>query len=93
MKPNLNHRQEALVNELFERVHERFPSLLRHDQLRYSPDDPNHIWLYASATMDAQEESDVHDFAAEIEAEILEEYGYRISLMLLIEPLEEVEHA
>lgn len=93
MKPEINHRQKALINELFERVHARFPSLSRHEQLRFSPDDPNHIWLYASATMGAQEESDVHDFAAEIEAEILEEYGYRISLMLLIEPLEELEHA
>jgi hypothetical protein len=91
MTISMNHRQEALVHELFERVHARFPILVQGEDLRTSPDDPNHIWVYASARMNAQDESDVHDFAAEIEAEILEHYGYRISLMLLTEPLEETE--
>ncbi len=86
----INHRQQALMDELFERVHAQFPSLHRTDEIQFSPDDPHHIWIFATGCMTAKEESDVQDLTGEIEAEILEEYGYRISLMLLTEVTEEL---
>jgi hypothetical protein len=90
MMNTMNHRQKALMDELFTRVHEQFSGLVRTEEVRCSPDDPNHIWIFATGQMSAEEESAVQDLTGEIEAEILEQYGYRISLMLLIEPLEEL---
>ncbi|MCU0426311.1 MAG: hypothetical protein MUF71_11870 [Candidatus Kapabacteria bacterium] len=89
MNPNINHRQEALLHEIFDRVHERFPMLQRTGEIETSPDDPRHFWIFASGTMTAEQESDALDLAGEIEAEILDQYGYRLSLMLLTDILEE----
>jgi hypothetical protein len=90
MTPNVNHRQAALLDQLFEHTHARFPMLVRSGEIECSPEDQNHLWIFATGQVSAQEESDAQDYIGMMEADILEEYGYRLSLMLLTEAAEEI---
>lgn len=79
----MNHIEEKLLNELFEKVRTRFPMIVR-QEITTSPEDRSHIWLFVHAVVNEEEEISLRDYAAELEAEILLDYGYRISLMFCI---------
>jgi hypothetical protein len=71
----LNHRQEALATQLLEAVLERFPEST-FLEARLSPADNESVWLYVNAPNDEEREIDLRHFAAELESEMFQEYGY-----------------
>lgn len=76
----MNHIQQRLLDELFEKVRVHFPMIVR-QEITASPDDASHIWLYVDANVTESEEKELRDYAASLEADVLLDYGYRISLM------------
>ena len=76
----INHKQKELIDKLFINIKERFPEIELKD-LSVSPDDPDHIWINILAPIDDDREVLLMDYAAELEADIDTEYGYRISIM------------
>lgn len=76
----INLKQEQLINELFNKVKERFPEIIIKD-LQVSPDDKDHIWINVVADMDVEREIELNDFAGTLEIDILVDYGYRLSIM------------
>jgi hypothetical protein len=90
MRPNteVNHKQAELLSRLFEQVQERFPSLERQEISR-SPEDSEHIFLYVHAPLSEDEEVDFINFTGDLEADIFQETGYRLSLMPRFSPIME----
>lgn len=76
----LNHKQEQLIDELFSKVKSKYPEIIRKN-LDVSPDDPDHIWINVIADMDEDKELEMAEFAAELEHDILMNFGYSISIM------------
>jgi hypothetical protein len=76
----INYKQEQLINELFEKVKQRFPEI-ELINLQVSPDDSEHIWINVLADMDEDREIELTDFASEFAVDILIDYGYAISIM------------
>jgi len=50
--------------------------------LSLNPDDPEHILINVTASMDEDSELELFEYEAELEADIHLDYGYRISLMV-----------
>lgn len=76
----MNVKQEQLINELFEKVKQRFPEI-ELINLQVSPDDSEHIWINVLADMDEEREIELTDYASELAVDILIDYGYAISIM------------
>jgi hypothetical protein len=76
----MNHKQKELVETLFDKVKEKYPEI-EFISLSRNPDDPEHIWINVKADMDEEREIEMGSYAAEIEADIHIDYGYRISIM------------
>jgi len=76
----INHKQKQLMDELFDKVKERYPEIVFKD-LQVSPDDPDHIWINVIADMDEDREIEMNRFSASLEIDILVDYGYAFSIM------------
>lgn len=76
----INHKQRQLMDELFAKVKERYPEIVYKD-LQTDPDDPEHIWINVIADMDEDREIEMNHFSAELETDILIEFGYAFSIM------------
>ena len=76
----INHKQQQLIDELFTKVKERYPEIVFKD-LQISPDDPEHIWINVIADMDEDREIEMRHYSAELETDVLMDYGYALSIM------------
>ncbi len=76
----INYKQQQLIDSLFNQVKEKYPEIIYKD-LECSPDDPEHIWINVIADIDEDDEIKLMDYSAELETDILMDYGYRISIM------------
>jgi hypothetical protein len=76
----LNHKQQQLIDELFNKVKERYSEIVFKD-LQTNPDDPEHIWINVIADMDKDKEIEMRHYAADIAMDILLDYGYDFSVM------------
>ncbi len=77
---NINHKQEELMDQLFQQVHERFPTITRQG-IGVNPDDKEHLWVYIDAPLSDDEEVELMNYAGELTADILLGTGYWISLI------------
>ena len=77
---NINYKQKQLIDELFNKVKSKYP-VIKFKNLDVSPDDPEHIWINVIADMDEDKEIEMMEYSAELEADLLLDYGYRISIM------------
>ena len=76
----INLKQQQLIDELFAKVKEKYPEIIL-KSLEASPDDPEHIWINVIADMDEDREIEMHSYSAELQIDILMDYGYAISIM------------
>jgi len=76
----INHKQQQLIDELFNKVKEQYPEIVLKN-LEVSPDDPDHIWINVIADMDEDREIEMTHFSSELQYYILMDYGYAISIM------------
>ena len=76
----INHKQQQLIDELFNKVKLQYPEIV-FKELETSPDDPDHIWVIVIADMDEDREIEMRHYSAELEIDILMDYGYAISIM------------
>ena len=76
----INHKQQQFMDELFIKVKERYPEIIFKD-LQTDPDDPEHIWINVIADMDEDREIEMTHYSAELETDILTDYGYALSIM------------
>ena len=76
----INIKQQKLMDELFNKVKERYPEIIFRN-LQTDPDDPEHIWLNVIADMDEEREIEMNHYSAELETDILIDYGYAFSIM------------
>ena len=76
----INLKQKQLMDELFNKVKERYPEIIYKD-LQTDPDDSEHIWINVIADMDEDREIEMNHYAAEIATDILIDYGYNFSIM------------
>ena len=77
---NLNHKQQELIEELFNNVKEKYPEIV-FKNLQNSPEDPSDIWINIIADMDEDREIELRHFSANLENKIFMEYGYDIYIM------------
>ncbi|MBM2817279.1 MAG: hypothetical protein HW421_4041 [Ignavibacteria bacterium] len=76
----INLKQQQLMDELFNKVKERYPEIVIRN-LQTDPDDPEHIWINVIADMDEDREIEMRHFSAALETDILIDYGYAMSIM------------
>ena len=76
----VNHKQQQLIDELFNKVKEQYPEIVFKD-LQVSPDDHEHIWINVIADMDEDRQIEMTHLASDIATDILMDYGYMISIM------------
>jgi hypothetical protein len=76
----INFKQEQLIEDLFRKVKERYPEIVLRN-LEGSPDDPEHIWINVIADMDEDRQIEMSEYAAELQTDILLDYGYSLSIM------------
>ncbi len=77
---NINIKQQQLIDELYSKVHSLYPEI-SFKELEVSPDDPEHIWIIVTADMDEERELEMREIAADLQTDILLNYGYAISIM------------
>ncbi|MBM2815309.1 MAG: hypothetical protein HW421_2071 [Ignavibacteria bacterium] len=76
----INHKQQQLIDEMFDKVKQRYPEIVFKD-LQTSPDDPDHIWINVIADMDEDREIEMVHYSSELETDLLLDYGYAFSIM------------
>lgn len=76
----INHKQQQLIDELLSKIKAKYPEIIYKD-LEVSPDDPEHIWVNIITDMDEDKEDELRHYSAELEYDILMDYGYSISIM------------
>jgi hypothetical protein len=76
----INHKQKQLIDELFNKVKELYPEIIYKD-LQIDPDDSEHIWINVIADMDEDREIEMRHYSANLETDILLDYGYALSIM------------
>ncbi len=76
----MNFKLKELIVEMYQAVKTKFPEIefIRHSR---SPDDPENIWIHVVPPDDIDRKIEMNEFAADKGHEILEEYGYWISIM------------
>jgi len=77
---SINHKQQQLIDELFNKVKEKYPEIVFKD-LQSSPDDPEHIWINVIADIDEDREIEMREYSVDLEIDLLIDFGYRISIM------------
>jgi hypothetical protein len=76
----INHKQKQLIDELFNKVKEFYPEIIYKD-LQIDPDDSEHIWINVIADMNEDREIEMRHYSANLETDILLDYGYALSIM------------
>lgn len=76
----MNFKQKDLIEKLLEAVKSNFPEV-QLLSITESPEDPNDLWVNITAPADEDREIALLEFASEKEFDILESYGYQITLM------------
>ncbi len=76
----INLKQKQLIDEMINKVKLQFPEIV-YKNLEVSPDDPEHIWIIVEADMDEDREILMRHYSAELQTDILMDYGYMISIM------------
>jgi len=76
----INIKQQQLFDEMFHKVKFQFPEIV-YKNLEVSLGDPEHIWIKADADMDEYRETMIRQYAAELQTDILLDYGYMFSIM------------
>ena len=77
----LNNKQEQLIDELFQKVKEKYPEI-EFLGIRESPGDRDLLWIRVAAEMDEAREIEMRHYASELETDILVDYGYSFAIML-----------
>jgi len=77
----LNHKQKKLIDNFLATAKNKFPEL-EFVRLWTNPDDDDHILIDVIADMDEERYYSFQDFETEIEIEIDNNYGYRITMLL-----------
>ncbi len=75
----LNHKQQELLENYIARLQERFPSI-EVQGITPSAEDPADIWVHIFVPNDDPDGA-ISAFAAEMNIDILVNYGYSISVM------------
>ncbi len=78
-----------VATELFQSVKAKFPNIEEINRIP-SPEDRDHIWVRVYAPLDEDTQDALQSYSAELEADILDDYGYRISIIPLNERYEEL---
>ncbi|MEK7728531.1 MAG: hypothetical protein AAB354_08970 [candidate division KSB1 bacterium] len=76
----MNFKQKDLIENLLQVVKSKFPEVQLLN-ITESPEDPNDLWVNITAPADEDREIALLEFASEKEFDILESYGYQITLM------------
>lgn len=76
----INHKQQELIDELFNTTKGKFPEI-ELINITPSPEDPADIFVNVLAPMDEDREIELRQFTSELEADILQDYGYLICIM------------
>jgi hypothetical protein len=76
----INHKQQDIIDDFLKKAQEKFPDIKFVD-LSVSPDDPDHIWINVISNMDDEKHLEFLDFETDMEVEIDDNYGYRITMM------------
>jgi len=77
---NINHKQKELIDEIFNKVIKKYPEI-KFLNLSKNPDDIEHIWINVLTPMDEEKEIELRHFSSELEVDIFDNYGYKISIM------------
>jgi len=77
----LNIKQQELINDILKEAKNKYP-VIEFVDLSTNPDDPEHIWVNVEGDMEEEQMLEFFDFAAELDINILLDYGYKITLML-----------
>ncbi len=76
----INIKQQQLIDELLAKVKERYPEIVLRN-LEPSADDPDDIWINVIANMNEERQWEMAHYAAELETDILLDYGYALSIL------------
>ncbi|MBM2816068.1 MAG: hypothetical protein HW421_2830 [Ignavibacteria bacterium] len=76
----INIKQQQLIDELLAKVKERYPEIVLKN-IEPSVDDPDDIWINVIADMDEERQWEMSSYAAELETDILVDYGYALSIL------------
>ena len=76
----MNIKKEQLMNQLIDLIKVRYPEI---EILNIEPsaEDPDDIWIHVNADMDEEREFEMCHYAAELETDILVDYGYSFSFI------------
>ena len=75
-----NHKQIELSNMLFSELKRRFPEI-ELDGITEAAENPNNIWVNIVMPTDEDRLIELIELSAEISTDILEDYGYGISVI------------
>ena len=76
----INFKQQELVDNLIQAVKKKFPEIQLVD-ISESPEDPNDLWVNVTFPKDENRKIELMEYAANLETDILLDYGYHIMLM------------
>jgi hypothetical protein len=76
----INLKQQQLIDELLSKVKDRFPEIVV-SYFEESPEDPDDIWINVIADMDEDRQMEMSSYAAELETDILVDFGYAFTIM------------
>ena len=76
----INLKQQELIDELISKVKARYPEI-EVSYLEESPEDPDDIWINVIADMDEERQMELSSYAAELETDILTDYGYAFTIL------------
>jgi len=73
-------KQQQLLDELLSKVKERYPEIV-FQSIEPAVDDPDDIWINILADMDEDRQMEMSLYAAELETDILTDYGYAFTIL------------
>lgn len=76
----INFKQKELVDKLFQAVKEKYPEI-EFISVTEGPEDPADLWINVTAPEDEDREIELSQFANQVSADILQDYGYLIFVM------------
>lgn len=76
----INFKQKELVDKLFQAVKEKYPEI-EFIGVTEGPEDPADLWINVTAPEDEDREIELSQFANQVSADILQDYGYLIFVM------------
>ena len=76
----INFKQKELINNLIQTVQKKFPEI-QLVNITESPEDPSDLWVNIIFPEDENRKIELMEYAANLETDILLDYGYHIMLM------------